>query len=372
MNLENNLGPSILPNFDPTLFAEVFYRSYFRLYDFLLELPNRPVGFDYEWYKLTFQRDFYRHSVSNRDGYEFFENYITRFGLEEWLNSDFTKSYLWVIMLEGLVAENFRDNNISGEIYLTQRIKGYRYKTFGFLENSGGRSEFGVSLIASFDESMADNNESDIVEYNGVPKYVSYGEFRFPVIVLRIKEYLHNGISSPIGGLGTCYAQSKVSSKPLGPGILTAKHVVGNTIGTKIHLTCSCMGKVIDVAPDGIDAALVSCKCSRGGKTPILPIKYVAPWMDVEFKDASLRKVATKVTSITDTKGIFGSSILPSRIFIAHAGKPGDSGALITEAGTNNAIGIYMGEFMDAAGQGGGIAQHAFQVTEIMDMELFT
>jgi len=75
-----------------------------------------------------------------------------------------------------------------------------------------------------------------------------------------------------------------------------------------------------------------------------------------------------------DPFGVYHEPMLPLRLMLASCGRPGDSGALVRDVGVapNTAVGFYMGEYTNAAGQTGGLAQNAEQVTQIMDMELFT
>jgi hypothetical protein len=128
--------------------------------------------------------------------------------------------------------------------------------------------------------------------------------------------------------------------------------------------------EILDTAPDGIDAALVSTREIVGQcKLPVQQL--VAPWADVEFVGAVSGINRTKIKQITDTRGIFGSSYLPCRVFLAKPGRRGDSGALVRDAVTKDAVGIYMGGLRDPAGTSEGIAQHMYQVQLIMDLELW-
>jgi hypothetical protein len=132
---------------------------------------------------------------------------------------------------------------------------------------------------------------------------------------------------------------------------------------------------VIDVAPAGIDAALVDTPepfvtSSKAMKA----IAAVAPWIDVEFTGASSGPHVTKVTATTDQLGILNSPLFPMRVLLAKHGQAGDSGALILEKASSRkpkAVGLYMAKYTDTAGRPGGLAQHMEQVVEIMDMELY-
>jgi hypothetical protein len=110
---------------------------------------------------------------------------------------------------------------------------------------------------------------------------------------------------------------------------------------------------------------------SRQGSPAHVP-QLIAPWSDYEFAgSASSGPIRGKVTKISDTNGIFTSEHLPIRIFLSSHGTDGDSGALVIDTASGHPIGLYMGGYADPAGGTGGIAQHLFQATSIMDMEVY-
>jgi hypothetical protein len=74
---------------------------------------------------------------------------------------------------------------------------------------------------------------------------------------------------------------------------------------------------------------------------------------------------------VNDTFKIFNSAELPLRLGLEHAGQPGDSGALVLDS-EGRAVGIYMGALVNALSMRFGLAQHAFQVSAVMNgMEVF-
>ena len=240
---------------------------------------------------------------------------------------------------------------------------GFRHLAFGFLDPEFEGDAFGVIIFAarSFQRTERPTESAGAIKVDG---------YEFPVVVRRILETPHQAVPSPSGGTGACWARSRINANPIGPGILTAKHVVGNVLGVPIMLSCGCTGRLDDVGPDGIDAALVTSSCSRAGRQ-VMPRQLVAPWMDVYVEGESSGRRHTKVTAVSDTMGILNSASLPARVFLASAGRGGDSGAIVAEARSDDPVGIYMGGYSNPAGQVGGIAQHAYQVTQLMDMELY-
>jgi len=163
---------------------------------------------------------------------------------------------------------------------------------------------------------------------------------------------------------------TRMNGQKIGPGILTSKHVTGTTLGSKFTLSCGCTGTLSDIGPEGIDSALITSDCARI-TTPLHARKLVAPWTDVFFEGSSSGIVTTKVTDVSNTMGIYHSNHLPSKVFIAPHGRPGDSGALIREIDSKKAVGIYIGSLTSPAGHSFGFSQHAQQAVETMEMEMY-
>ena len=285
--------------------------------------------------------------------------FIEEFLIEaERLTEDLRRVLFWTVRLS--LACN------PHEVY-AKKVPGFKYLSIGFHDPETEDDSFGVILYSCPSLPAGQYSEGKIqfpsLEVDG---------HEFPVVVRGITEHLHQSPPNPPGGTSSCWAKSRVNGSPIGPGILTSKHVVGTipTLSSQLQLTCGCTGSVADIGPDGIDAALITSRCSRTA-SPLHTRKLVAPWSDVFFEGSSSGRVDTKVTDITDTRGILNSSSLPVRVFLAHHGRGGDSGALVRDSLNGYAVGIYMGMYTDLAGNSGGFAQHAFQATELMDMELY-
>ena len=78
----------------------------------------------------------------------------------------------------------------------------------------------------------------------------------------------------------------------------------------------------------------------------------------------------SRIRFVTDTQGIFNSPLLLIRFFLADAGRPGDSGSLITDT-LGRALGMYLGAATDPAVLTMGIATDISQAASLMDMELY-
>lgn len=252
---------------------------------------------------------------------------------------------------------------------IPRSVPGFRYLRSGFIDDFDKASGevaspgFGVTVIAA----PATQENADSQRWLSP---LTVDGHQFPVQVQRPIETLDSPLVRPADGSAGCWAYSRVSHVRRGPGLLTAKHVVEDAIGGRIPLSDGTFAEIVDTAPDGIDAALVST-CEIVGQRKVEVQQLVAPWADVEFVGAVSGINRTKIKQITDTRGILGSSYLPCRVFLARPGRKGDSGALIRDATTHAAVGIYMGGLRDPAGTSEGIAQHMYQVQLIMDLELW-
>jgi len=98
--------------------------------------------------------------------------------------------------------------------------------------------------------------------------------------------------------------------------------------------------------------------------------KHVAPWSDAVIHTKS-RKIKTKITETTDCLGLYNVSQIPIHLFLADSGVNGDSGALIVELGSGYPVGIYLGAYTNLANRSGGYALHAYQISQVMNLNFF-
>jgi hypothetical protein len=128
----------------------------------------------------------------------------------------------------------------------------------------------------------------------------------------------------------------------------------------------------VDVSPGSIDAAVVACDdCDTTTNKMISPIENVAPWTNVSFQTEHKGVVKARVTSCENPLGIFDSPLFPLMIIMDEHGDHGDSGSLVLDTESGRPIGLYVGSYVDRAGRRGGIAQHLYQVTQIMKLNLY-
>jgi hypothetical protein len=277
-------------------------------------------------------------------------------------------SLLEAVFSEGLYEEQVRaviwtialENAFQREKY-AQEMPGFRTATYGFFDPETEADGFGV--IAYVAPSLY-----------GVPRgefrWVSVDDQSFSVIVRPANWRLHAPTVHPALGTSTCWAKSRRPTLKSKSGILTAKHVVGKpAIGSAVPLT-SGHGTLLDLAPEGIDAALVQVPSSNWPGSPgtLNCQKFVAQWSDVDVYSPS-GQFSTKVTEVSSGRGTLDPSI-PLRIFLANPGQSGDSGALVMDS-AGRGIGLYMGEVTTPANLQEGFCQHLGQVESSMAVDLF-
>lgn len=248
-----------------------------------------------------------------------------------------------------------------------QRIPGFRFVTYGFADPEFEADKFGAIVYATPMPGIRDDVSN-----------IKVGRLEFPIFVRRPIEILHSLPNvHPLNGTAGCWATSSKLPSSRDTGFLTAKHVLQPQVGAPVLPgspvpTTHGYGTVLDVGPDGIDAALVkpsSASPSLGNRIPVIPYPY--QWMDVSFCGRSSSSVVT--TKVIEVSGMQAplSPFLPSRICLAAYGQQGDSGALV-ETNTGDGVGIYGGRYQDPSGATRGWAQHLAQACNVMGLSLYS
>jgi hypothetical protein len=254
-----------------------------------------------------------------------------------------------------------------------RKIPWFKTATYGFADPEAEEDAFGViAYVALSFHEPRDRKVPDRLEVNGES---------FPIIFRQAEWHLHSKLLPyfesvhPADGTSTCWAMSnRLPKREL--AILTAKHVVGKKpVGSSIPLKSSepslrGHGTLLDVAPDGIDAAIIGVPRSlaRLDGGPLEWQKFIAQWTDVEVYSTS-GTFSTKITEVNSGRGTLDSSI-PLRIFLATPGQAGDSGALVLDY-AGRGVGLYMGSITTPANVQEGFCQHLGQAAESLDLDLF-
>jgi hypothetical protein len=98
--------------------------------------------------------------------------------------------------------------------------------------------------------------------------------------------------------------------------------------------------------------------------------KRVDAWTEVDIITKN-QAIQTMVTDTTDSKGIYHYHQLPAHIFTADHGQQGDSGSLVVDRETGEALGMYLGGLVDLANRTGGYALHAYQISQLMKLTFY-
>lgn len=267
-------------------------------------------------------------------------------GFDEWQ----ARMVMWTIAIQNAFE---KDNYV-------KELPGFRTATYGFFDPETEMDGFGV--IAYVAPSLEGPPRG---EFNWVT--VDQESFR---IMVRPAEWTLHAPPNPTMGTATCWAQSRRPRLKNKPALLTAKHVIVNTtIGSAVPLA-SGRGTLLDLAPEGIDAALVRVSKSiwPDSLKQLSCQKYVAQWTDVDVFTTS-GGFSTKITEVSSGRGSLDPSI-PLRVFLANHGQSGDSGSLVLD-NSGNGVGLYMGEMTTQANLQEGLCQHLGQVEESMSVDLF-
>ena len=134
---------------------------------------------------------------------------------------------------------------------------------------------------------------------------VKVGNLLFPAFVRPARWEFHQLPQvHPANGTGACWARSLKPGLRTKVGRLTAKHVVGQRIlGNPVPLTKG-LGRLLDAAPEGIDAALI--QVPRAQLPPYLHAfgaqTHIAQWIDVQVYGRESGVFQTKVTEVTPSR----------------------------------------------------------------------
>jgi hypothetical protein len=248
-----------------------------------------------------------------------------------------------------------------------QRIPAFWFATYGFIPPRGANAPdeaIGFGVVAY----------SRLAEYAG-PETLSLAvDGREFVVSVRGGAHLEPAAPDPVDGTASCWARSSRLPEP-GMKVLTAAHIFsptldGITLGQRVAMAKGTDGRITDLAPPGIDAVLIDPGITAGTTRVIRTKDLIAPYSPVELNGRMSGILRTRVTSVTETRGIL-HPYFPIRVFLADPAQGGDSGALVRDD-EGLGVGIYTGSLRDLAGRPPeGLCQHLGQVVAAMNLELF-
>ena len=252
-------------------------------------------------------------------------------------------------------------------------VPGFQMATYGFANPVYERLEFGVIVYVFPSEPHETIDVYPEVSTNQrephSPYSVHIGNDIFPIFIRQARLQLHSVNVNPQNGTAACWAKSRRPQLASKTAVLTAKHILAQSVlGHPVPLTAG-NGRLLDLAPEGVDAALVEVNLLQSNTVKRLrPRKLVAQWIDVDVHTQH-STIRTKVVEVNSSRGSLHYS-LPLRVFLADAATQGDSGSLVTTRG-GMGIGIYMGSVVNTATQASeGFCQHLGQAANALQVDL--
>jgi hypothetical protein len=121
-----------------------------------------------------------------------------------------------------------------------------------------------------------------------------------------------------------------------------------------------------------IDAAVLSIQPSDwpAGLNKLHVSKASAPLQSVQFEDRSGTLQKGHILRVFNYTTYIGN-LFGQRVIANCKGVGGDSGSLLLDSTTNEAVGIYMGTIPDGTGGKDGLFQEMAQVETYLSLELF-
>jgi hypothetical protein len=189
--------------------------------------------------------------------------------------------------------------------------------------------------------------------------------------------FLQQAPVNPLGpATSTCFVKPLIGKRFYGAiwseGILIARHVLGPTpaAGALVNMQTGPALPVVDIdSATTIDAAVLDLGAghmSTGAKRiPIYPA--VAPGTNVTVYGIS-GHFRADVLRVMDDPKYFGNMVA-HRAFLDQFGQYGDSGALVREANSQEAVGVYIGQTKGPPAEG--VVQLMRQVTKYFEVDLY-
>lgn len=275
----------------------------------------------------------------------------------EGLSEQDTLTILWTIALQNAFEEQ----------EIARYIPGVEIISYGFADPDVEEDAFGA-IVYTAPRTAGHEQAAEATEQ--AVQAVKIGNLLFPVFVREARWEFHSNPVHPANGSAACWARSKKSALGNKICLLTAKHVVGvRVLGNAVPLTQG-FGTLADIAPEGIDAALIQVPSSAYPHrvNPLACQNLIAQWTDVEVRGRESGVIQTKVIEVTSSRGSLHYSI-PLRIFLATPGQAGDSGSLVVND-KGEGIGIYMGSVVSPQNQQEGFCQHLGQAVNALSLDL--
>jgi hypothetical protein len=200
----------------------------------------------------------------------------------------------------------------------------------------------------------------------------------FPVVITFGQIDLHGCPPNPAGASSTCWVRNLGSYRPWKDGILTCRHAVrtlsrGSTVALipSLHHSHPLSSTLADIDECTIDAAVLEIQPSDWptGLTKLSVSSPSAPGQTVQFQDSTGKKQSGHILRVFNYSTYIGN-LFGQRVITDCHGVAGDSGSLLTDTATSEAVGIYMGTIPDGGGGKDGIFQDLAQVESFFQLEI--
>jgi len=226
---------------------------------------------------------------------------------------------------------------------------------------------FGLQIVAA-----GRNGEQQTVDA------ITVGGVTFPVLIVYGRTELHGGPPDPSNASSTCWVRNLGGVSSWQYGILTCRHAVSTlSVGQTVALVASThhgnpsSSVLADIDECTLDAAVLEISSSDwpSGLAPLTVAKAVAPMQPVQFEDRQGVIQNGHVAQIFNYPTYIGN-LFGQRVIADCKGVAGDSGSLLLDPTTNEAVGIYMGTIPDGAGGHNGIFQDMSQIESYFQLAL--
>lgn len=189
-----------------------------------------------------------------------------------------------------------------------------------------------------------------------------------PVVYLNVSEIADTTPSLSNATVGSWAAER---SDGIVDDVITAKHAVsGCAISQNVSFSGGAAGRLVAFCPSSVDAALI--------ESPVIP-KNTPPLLTVDQEPV----IGESVEFVGDVSGYKSGKITktwvfpddlseydPQRVYLDFRGRPGDSGSMVKNSKTGDAVGIYVGKKKGKTSYYGQ-AQYLYQATEHLNVDLY-
>jgi hypothetical protein len=208
---------------------------------------------------------------------------------------------------------------------------------------------------------------------------IRVGERYFPVVTASGQRVLHGRPPNPLTAASTCWVRNGGTYRGWQQGILTCRHAVHtNPIGTSIalapsvHHSSPASATLADIDECTIDAAVLEIPPTHwpSGLKRLSVATPSTPGQLVGFQNHTGVSQSGHILRVFNYNTYIGN-LFGQRVITDCHGVAGDSGSLLVDSATNEAVGIYMGTIPDGAGSHDGLFQDMAQVESYFQLELY-